>query len=358
MNLLKRVLFLSLLSGAVTVFYSNTATPKQILDYTTKKEVQKFIDLLCREDGFEEQELERLFCRVDIQESSLKYYAIPKKKKKSTLKKRRSTASKRKTRSRHGSWTRYEKKLLNDQRVSEGIDFMREHQDMLARAHKQYGVPPEYITAIIGIESHYGKNTGSYPVFDTLATLAFEKNRRNKFFKYELREYLKMTRRENLDPTEIHGSFAGAIGLSQFMPSNLEKLAIDFDKDGKVRINQPADAIGSIANYFKQSGWQKDKPVATRVKYEGERFTRLKTGYLHKYHRKNLKGIYPRKKFNYHAPVRLIKLNREKYDELWYGAKNFYVITRYNQSSYYAMAVHQLAQKIKKSTIQAKKNRT
>lgn len=315
------------------------------MDYTSRQDVQEFISLLCHEDGFKEKELKQLFRHVDIQESALKYYAFPHKKKKTVIRKKR--------KKRDGSWSRYEKILLNDQRISGGIAFMRDHRHLLSKAYRTYGVPPEYITAVIGIESHYGSHTGNYPVFDTLTTLAFEKNRRNRFFKNELREFLKLTQKESLNPTSILGSFAGAIGLGQFMPSNYEKLGVDFNKDGKIRISQPADAIGSIANYFKQSGWQKGKPVATRVSYKGMRFTKLKTGYLHTYHRKNLKDIYPREAFSYNAPVRLIKLNREKYDELWYGTHNFYVITRYNHSSYYAMAVYQLAQKIKKAILQA-----
>ena len=354
MNILKRSLLLSLLFGAVSVFHAKTEP--QMIDYTTNQKVQEFIKQLAKEDGFNAEALHQLFLQVDIQETALKYYAIAKKKPKSSVdKSTKKPTTKKKKRSYHGSWSRYESKLLNEKRITGGIDFMLEHKETLSKAQKKYGVPAEYITAIIGIESYYGRYTGNYPVFDTLATLAFEKNRRNKFFKKELREYLKMTRREMLDPREVHGSYAGAIGLGQFMPSNFETLGVDFDQDGKVRISQPIDAIGSIANYFKQSGWKKDVPVATRVKYEGVRFSRLKTGYLHKYHRKDLKGIYPREQFDYNDPVRLIKLNRHKYDELWYGTKNFYVITRYNHSSYYAMAVHQLAQKIKNSTLVAQK---
>ncbi len=353
MNLLKKLFLLSLFFGVATV--SNANTKERAVDFTKRQEVRKFIGRLCREDGFNEQELNRLFCRIEIHKSSLKYYTPAKKIK--PKKKRKSKATKKKRKARQGSWTLYERKLLNKNRVSGGVAFMMEHRDTLAKAEKIYGVPPEYITAVIGIESHYGRYAGKYPVLDTLATLAFEKNRRNRFFKNELREYLKMTRREELDPKDVNGSFAGAIGLGQFMPSNFEKLGIDFDKDGKVRICQPSDAIGSIANYFKQSGWRRGEPVATRVSYKGMRFKRLKTGYKHKYYRKNLKGIYPKKRFRYNAPVRLIKLDRSRYDELWYGTRNFYVITRYNHSSYYAMAVHQLAQKIKKETALAAKNR-
>ncbi len=135
------------------------------------------------------------------------------------------------------------------------------------------------------------------------------------------------------------------MGLAQFMPSNFEKLAVDFNKDMKVDLNNEIDAIGSIANYFKHSGWNKHIPVATRVSYEGKRFNRFKTGFKHKYKRSKLKGIKPKdENFFYNNKVHLVKLNRKKFDELWYGTKNFYVITRYNRSSYYAMAVHKLAQ--------------
>lgn len=158
-----------------------------------------------------------------------------------------------------------------------------------------------------------------------------------------------MCYREQVEPRAIKGSRSGAIGLAQFMPSNYKPLAVDFNNDGKIRISKPADAIGSIANYFKESGWKKDEPVGTRVSYEGNRFYGLKTGYAHKYNRRDLKNIKPKNYFPYKNKVRLIKLEKEKYDELWYGAHNFYVITRYNHSDYYAMAVHLLAKRIKKS---------
>ncbi len=318
----------------VTLF-TTLSSAATIVDYTGHDETKKFIDLMVKEDKFCPDELNALFANVELQHRSLKFYKTVKKKKK---KKKKS----------YGSWSRYEKKLLNTKRVDKGIAFMLEHQKTLERAYKEYGIPAEYITAIIGIESYYGAYTGKHPVFDTLCTLAFEENRRNEFFTKELREFLKMTKREALNPRELKGSYAGAIGLGQFMPSNFEKLGVDFNNDGKVRISEPEDAIGSIANYFKQSGWKKGVPVATRVSYKGERFNKLKTGYLHKYSRNSLKDIFPKdKSFTYNDKVSLIKLERVKYDELWYGTKNFYVITRYNHSSYYAMAVHQLAQKIK-----------
>ena len=190
---------------------------------------------------------------------------------------------------------------------------------------------------------------GNFPVFDTLTTLAFEKNRRNDFFKKELEEFILLTSSTNMDIKEVKGSYAGAIGFGQFMPSSYTRYGIDFNQDGQVNMLHPEDVIASVANYLDKHGWESDEEVATRVSYKGKRFKKYKTGFRTAYDRKALKGIKPRSgKWNYNDKVRLIKLSKRRYDELWYGANNFYVITRYNNSSYYAMSIHKLAQKIKK----------
>ena len=309
-------------------------------NYTKNLDVKRFINDLEKHDKFSKKELTKLFSKVEVQNSALKYYLKPKKSKKANLKAKKKY---------YGSWDRYEKKLLNKKRINLGVDFMKRNKKVLKKAYKKYGVQAEYITAIIGIESFYGEYTGNYPVFDALTTLAFEENRRNNFFKNELKEFLKLTRKNNQNPKDVYGSFAGAIGLAQFMPSNFKKLAVDFNKDNKVDLNNEADAIGSVANYFKRSGWNRHIPIATRVSYEGKRFNSLKTGFKHKYKRSGLKGIKPKdKNFFYNKKVHLVKLDRKKFDELWYGTKNFYVITRYNRSNYYAMAVHKLAEEIRK----------
>ncbi len=343
--MVKNFIKIILLSIVFSVYlYSSTAS--KFVNYNENNLTKIFIKYMVANENYCTEELERLFSKVELQKRSLKFYAIPKKKIKKKI--HLNHKIKKKYKKNYGSWSRYEKKLLTSKRIIRGIEFMKKHKKFLDRAYKKYGIPPEYITAIIGIESYYGAYTGKYKVFDTLCTLAFEKNRRNKFFTKELKEFLKMVKREGINPRDIKGSYAGAIGLGQFMPSNFEKLGVDFDGDGKVMLSQPADAIGSIANYFKKSGWKQYVPVATEVSYEGTRFKTYKTGYIHKYERKHLKGIYPKdENFHYNDKVRLIKLERKKYDELWYGTYNFYVITRYNHSSYYAMAVHLLAQKIK-----------
>jgi len=316
----------------------------QAKDYTKKREVRRFIDQMVRHHHFNRKELTRLFKHVKYQKSALAVY-VPSLRPKIKVKKKHTGKKRKKT----GSWDRYEKVFLKKSKVTKGVTFMHKHRRALQKAYRIYGVEPEYITAIIGIESHYGVNRGKYPVFDTLTTLAFEKNRRQKFYRSELKAFLLMTRREKVNPKRIKGSWAGAIGLGQFMPSNYKAYVVDFNKDGYRQMNNYTDAIGSIAHYFKRHGWKKGVPVAVRVSYPGNRYRGHKTGYRHSYHRRSLKGITPKTHFPYKGKVHLIKLKRTKYDELWYGTKNFYTITRYNHSDYYAMAVHQLAQRIKKA---------
>ena len=307
-------------------------------DYTKKHEVRVFIDQMVKKHKFNRNKLNKLFSHAKFQKKALSIY-VPSLRPKVKPTKR--------VRKKQGSWDRYEKVLLKESKVRKGVFYMHQHRNTLLKAYRKYGVQPEYITAIIGIESHYGVNRGKFPVFDTLTTLAFEKHRRKRFYKSELKEFLLMTRREKVNPKHVMGSYSGAIGLGQFMPSNYRAFVVDFNNDGKKQMNNTSDAIGSIAHYFKRHHWRKKEPVATRVSYSGIRYRNHKTGYKYKYNRASLKGITPKNKFNYRDKVYLIKLKRTHYDELWYGTKNFYTITRYNHSVYYAMAVHQLAQRIK-----------
>lgn len=311
-------------------------------DYTKNPETVSFMNELVQKDGFKRDELEKLFSNVNVQDSALRAFR-PRVKKQQTPEQ---IAALKKRYPKYGAWDRYAKYKLSDSRVQQGVDFIKRHQKIFDKVEKKYTVPKEYIAAIIGIESAYGKNVGKYPVFDTLSTLAFEKNRRNRFFQKELMKFMQLSKTEKFNPQNVYGSYAGAIGLGQFMPSNYEAYGVDYNSDGKITLQRAEDAIASIANYMKLNGWRKGEPVATRVGYEGMRFKAYETGYRKTYHRAQLKGIRPKEKWDYSDKVRLIKLNKEKYDELWYGAKNFFVITRYNHSAYYAMSVHQLATKI------------
>jgi len=318
-------------------------------DYRNHPKAISTMNILVKKYGFKKSELRKLFSNVKVQKSALRAFTPRHKQKKRKDTRTKVQISKAKMlRRKYGSWGRYSRNVVSAKRVSQGVLYVKKHRKIFEKVEKKYGVPKEYIAAIIGIESAFGKNVGKYPVFDTLSTLAFEKNRRNKFFKKELIKFLHLSKTQRFNPKNVKGSYAGAIGLVQFMPSNYEHYGVDFNKDGRITLQRADDAIASVANYFKKNGWRRGEPVATRVKYKGNRFKKHKTGYKHTYHRKYLNGIEPRYKWDYKNKVRLIKLNKKTHDELWYGAKNFFVITRYNHSSYYAMAVHQLAQKIKK----------
>lgn len=310
-------------------------------DYTQNKQTKDFIDMVSKKHNFDKSYLNKLFSHVNIQKVPLKIYA----KRKKII---RSNKKPKKIYSPHGAWDRYVKYKVTPKRVKDGISYLNKFRSTFKKVEKEYGIPKEYIVAIIGVESAYGKNIGKFPVFDTLTTLSFEENRRNKFFKKQLEEFILLSYKHKVNPKNIKGSYAGAVGLGQFMPSSYKHFGVDFNKDGKVSLQNPQDAIASIANYLKENGWKTGEKVATRVSYKGTRFKQFKTGYKTKYDRRELKGIKPKyEKWNYFKKVRLIKLSKKNYDELWYGAKNFYVITRYNQSAYYAMSIHQLAQKIK-----------
>ncbi len=314
----------------------------QAKDYSQNSNVVLFIDMLVKKYNFEKSYLEKLFSVVDKQETALRVF-LPR-----TKKTKAQTKTLKKRYPKNGTWDRYVRYKINPSRVKQGVSFIRKYQNTFDKVEKEYGVPTEYIAAIIGVETVYGGSLGKYPVFDTLTTLAFEKNRRNRFFKNQLQKFIRLSKTEKFNPKNVYGSYAGAIGLGQFMPSNYEAYGVDFNGDGKITLQRADDTIASIANYFKKNGWRTGEEVTTRVSYEGIRFTQYKTGYRRTYKREELKGIEPKYgEWDYHGDVRLIKLNRKMHDELWYGAKNFFVITRYNHSGYYAMSVHQLAMKIK-----------
>jgi membrane-bound lytic murein transglycosylase B len=330
-----KLLFLILLS--INIYANNIKNP--IVDYSSNLKTIEFIDMMVKKYNFDKKYLQDLFSSVQKQLIPLKIISRKRKKPTKAIKKKYP---------KYGAWDRYIKTQVTKKRILAGKKYLKKYRSTFKKVEKKYGIPKEYLVAIIGIESLYGKNVGKFPTFDTLATLSFEKNRRNKFFTKQLRELLILTNKYKINIKNILGSYAGAIGLGQFMPSNYEAYGVDFNKDGKISLLHPLDAIASIANYLKQNGWKKGEVVATRVSYKGTRFNKYKTGYNTKYNRNNLKGISPKNKNWHHkGKVRLIKLNKKNYDELWYGAKNFYVITRYNHSAYYAMSIHQLAQAIK-----------
>jgi len=215
-----------------------------------------------------------------------------------------------------GSWSRYREKFLTTTHINDGVNFWRKYASTLQRASATYGVDPEYIVAIIGVETFFGKNVGKTLTIDALSTLAFNTPKRAKFFTSELENFLLIARDERIEPRKPLGSWAGAMGLGQFMPSSFRKLFVDFNRDGRRDLWHPEDVIGSVANYFaQQSGWRLGQAVARQT--------------------------------NSPYGTDVIKLSTYNGDEYWQVYPNFKVITTYNHSDKYAMAVHQLAQAIK-----------
>ena len=249
-----------------------------------------------------------------------------------------------------GKWNRYRGNFLTKKTINKGLEFWKNNRIALKRAEQIYGVPQEYILGIIGVETRYGGNVGKNRAIDALAAMGFNNPRRGKYFQSELEAYLLMTRKEGLDPLKPMASYAGALGLSQFMPSNIKRYAVDHDKSGSVNLWTPHDAIGSVANYFKKHGWKTGGTVAVPAISKNSRYKAMKTGFKSKYSLSYLKnkGVSANRLGNIMGKASLIKLNTYSGDELWLGGHNFYVITRYNHSTHYAMAVHQLAEEIGK----------
>lgn len=248
------------------------------------------------------------------------------------------------------SWERYRPRFLNERRIDGGVRFWQENEAQLAKARALYGVPEEIIVAIIGVETEYGRNTGGFRVFEALATLAFNYPPRAEFFRTELEQFLLLARENGLDPLGVRGSYAGAIGIPQFMPGSQRRYAVDFDGDQRVDLgNSVDDAIGSVGRFLEQHGWQAGQAIAAPAATAGTPDAGLIEAGL----RPSLKvadlaekGI--RADLDPQASVALIELVSPGGEtEYWLGFENFYVITRYNRSSFYAMSVFQLAAEIR-----------
>ena len=248
------------------------------------------------------------------------------------------------------SWERYRPRFLTERRINGGVRFWQENRSSLARASALYGVPPEIIVAIIGVETEYGGNTGGFRVLEALATLAFHYPRRADFFRTELEQFLLLARENGFDPVDMRGSFAGAMGIPQFMPGSQRRYAVDFDGDRKIDLSGSVDdAIGSVGRFLEQHGWEAGQPIAVRARTRGEPDRSLIEA-----------GIQPTllvadlaqhgitADASPQATVTLVDLvSPGRPAEYWLGYNNFYVITRYNRSSFYAMSVFQLAEAIR-----------
>jgi membrane-bound lytic murein transglycosylase B len=259
------------------------------------------------------------------------------------------------------NWQQYRSRFLEAERVRAGVVFWQAHRETLERAQAAYGVPPEIIVGIIGVETYFGRHMGRYKVIDALSTLAFDfpeehprAKERRAFFRAELGEFLSLQKKAGIDPLKLRGSYAGALGIPQFMPSSWGRYAVDFDGDGRVNLlDSMADAIGSVASYFKAFNWQPGMPTHYAVDFD---YARLDMPALLEHDirptfpvdRFAAKGVMLNGAARQHAgPLALVELQNGDYSPSYVaGTENFYAVTRYNWSSYYALAVIELGQAV------------
>lgn len=312
----------------VLMAISQSAFSLQTSDY---KQLDTLFRQVAGETSYTVAQLEELFKDVEIKQNIIEAMERPAE---STM-----------------TWTRYSKIFLTEKNIKKGVEFWQAHAEILARAEKEFAVAPEIIVATLGVETRYGSNTGNYRVIDALSTLALEYPRRSKYFTAELKNFLLLTDQNKLDPLGVTGSYAGAIGLPQFMPSSYRSYAVDFTNDGSSDlVNSVDDAIGSIASYYSKHGWKPGQPVswsATSVSDQASKLVVKKRKTDRSLKKLQKAGVVVQEQGFLDARVGLIKLTGDQGSEYRVAFDNFFVITRYNTSRMYATAVQLLGEEIK-----------
>jgi membrane-bound lytic murein transglycosylase B len=301
-------------------------------NYSARQEVREFIGEMVDKHGFSRQELDRLFSHIRRQPQIIRAMTPP-------------------PGSAQRSWHAYRSMFVNARRVQAGLEFRQAHAGALRRASQLYGVPEEVIVAIIGVETVYGRNMGQHRVIEALSTLAFDYPPRAAYFRSELEQFLIHAREEGIDALGTRGSYAGAIGIPQFMPGSYRRYAVDFDGDGRRDLaGSPVDAIGSVANFLKEHGWRRGQPIASPAQVTGEAYRGLLAWGIKPAFSVNVLpalGVTPVEALPGELPGALVELQTPGQDaEYWIGLDNFYTITRYNRSSFYAISVIELARAI------------
>lgn len=330
-----RIMFRVFLPLLVT---ASVMIPIASADYSERPEVQQFISELSASDDFDAQALIGVFREARYKQSIIDAISRPAER---VLK-----------------WDGYQDIFLTDRRLRQGIAFEATHRELFAKAERRWGVDRWTILAILGVETSYGRNKGSYRVIDALSTLAFDYPPRSKFFKKELRELFILAREQDKSVVDLLGSYAGAMGYGQFIPSSYRAYAVDFNGDAFIDIwDEPADAIASIANYLSVHGWKPSKPVLREVASIKD----LSPALLNKQLKPHLSvaaliegGLDPALLSDVESDVLLnpLKFEGKAGPEYWLGYPNFYVITRYNHSRLYAMAIYQLSEQLRKGGTQ------
>jgi membrane-bound lytic murein transglycosylase B len=310
-------------------------------NYAQRQDVREFIDEMVRDYKFDAPSLRRFFSKVRYQQAVVNAMSRP------VLE--------------PPKWYEYAPRFLSSKRIDAGVAFWRDNAATLDRAQRDFGVDPEVVVAIIGVETFYGRNTGSYRVADALTTLAFDYPRRAEFFRDELKQFLLQTREQKVPPLEPKGSYAGAQGLPQFMPGSVREYALDYDDDGTIDLsNDVNDAIGSVAHYLARHGWLPEDPAMQPAEIEADKREQIERTLdggiseqrtLDAWQQDGVRapGI-PEAPGS--DPTGLLMLEEEDEPSYWMVFNNWYVLTRYNRSRLYASAVWMLAQELKRAYAQ------
>jgi membrane-bound lytic murein transglycosylase B len=300
-------------------------------DYKNRQDVDAFIDHMVKKSDYSEEALVTLFSSVEKQVHLFERLNRPAEK--------------------ELEWYQYRRIFIKDSRINQGIKFWRENKQLLTEVSEKTGVPAEIMIAIIGVETFYGTYRGKDPVFDSLVTLAFDYPQRAKFFTRELEHFLLLVKEQSLDTKSIMGSYAGAMGMPQFISSSYRHYAVDYDNDGQINLfDSKPDILGSVANYFVKHGWRPKEPIAGPLQLQKKNMVeKLKPGVKTDYQWSDFAkhGLQSNTTLPPDTPVALVQLEQSDQTEHWAGFQNFYVITRYNHSELYAMAVYQLSLLIK-----------
>ena len=328
MNLLKLLLIILIIPSAIS---SKEPIPPVKYNFLAKKEVKNFINKMVKRHHFSRSYVTNILKNAKLDKETLDRYTGKYKKGKTD-----------------GTWERYKNHVLDPESIEKARNFKQNYYQTLIRASEEYSVDLDYIVAFIGVESKFGEYTGDYHIIDALATLAFNRNRMKKFFKSELENMFLLSREENRPIEDMYGSFAGAMGCVQQVPSVQRRFGMDYNGDG---IKDPwdlEDCIGIIASFMNRKGWRKGAVVAVPTNFKGKRFKKLKTSHKKQYSIKVLKkyGIKPMEYFG-ERKAYLLKTRNKTHDDIWMAGRNFRVLTRYNNSTAYGMAIHLIAKSVK-----------
>jgi len=314
------------------ILQANDDRPPISYNYLAKKEVQQFINMMVKKHHFKRSYMVSVLKNAKLDRDTLARYT-----------------GRYKVGTTNGPWERYKAHVLDPASLKKAKKFKKKYYKTLLKASKEYKVDMNYIVGFISVESKFGEYSGDYRVLDALATLAFHKNRMKKFFKSEFEHLFLMAREQNYDITKLQGSFAGAMGMIQQVPSVFRKYGMDYNRDGVKDPWDLEDSIGIIARFMRKNGWENGIPAAVTTNFKGKRYNKaLKPSKSKRYSLSTIKkyGIKPTQRF-VQSKAYLLKTHNITHDDIYLGSSNFRVLTRYNNATTYGMAIHLIAEHVK-----------